>query len=403
MMYRLHILVVLVSIVVSLVSLNTVQACLDPTDTYSVEVVFNKPGVSYNLSVLENISNISPIGDRAYVYRAHLNSSFIVLLTKTRLYGSEEYLSIRIEPDPNVIPKKTYYVVNINSSIDDSIENIVSRVDNILLEYEWTRECCIIKNASLDKNTGETPVAGSCSYYKFIKKYRVELVIDLWRVTGVNKTIVTLQFKTVVPIDSNSISDEINDTITRILGRTIEWGYTVIEENSYEIPESYIETIKSILTYEIQWLISIDVLKGLNDSDLEAIESIAKPGLAGWNSRIVYDMLGRWISYKDAQLPVKATLTGGGCSVYYSLEDVPDNPPPSYGFVGSAAGTALVEAASRETASDTTLESTTSGYPVESQVQQGGREGNRVENVLYPLLIALTVSFIVWFILKRYM
>ena len=46
----------------------------------------------------------------------------------------------------------------------------------------------------------------------------------------------------------------------------------------------------------------IGVLKGVSEGDLAGILSVAKPGLAGWNSRIAYSG-GSWKPYYETGNP----------------------------------------------------------------------------------------------------
>ena len=64
-------------------------ACYSPADAYAVEVVLNKPGVSYNLSKLagvECVVAVSYFGSyAAYAYKSHYDDRLVVVVSKQGL------------------------------------------------------------------------------------------------------------------------------------------------------------------------------------------------------------------------------------------------------------------------------------------------------------------------------
>ncbi len=80
----------------ALVLLQVTSACYSPADPYAVEVVLNKPGVSYDLSRLRGAAEVEYAGARAYAYRSHYDGRLVVLLSEQELLGGR-YLSVRLQ------------------------------------------------------------------------------------------------------------------------------------------------------------------------------------------------------------------------------------------------------------------------------------------------------------------
>lgn len=78
------------------VALRLAGACFSPADNYAVEVVLNKPGVSYDLSRLSGASRVRYTGGDAYAYRSHYDERLIVLLHEQEVLGGK-YLGVRVQ------------------------------------------------------------------------------------------------------------------------------------------------------------------------------------------------------------------------------------------------------------------------------------------------------------------
>ncbi len=85
-----------------------VSGCFNPTDRYSVEVMLNKPGVTYDLSLLEGSSGvlklkISPSGfGKALAYVSHGDKDVAVVLYEDKIFNGSQglgpYLVVRLQP-----------------------------------------------------------------------------------------------------------------------------------------------------------------------------------------------------------------------------------------------------------------------------------------------------------------
>ncbi len=66
-------------LLMSVVAIYSVYGCFDPTDTFSGAVVLNKPGITYNLTILEKSPDVVKLEDNAYMYRSHIGEAVIIL------------------------------------------------------------------------------------------------------------------------------------------------------------------------------------------------------------------------------------------------------------------------------------------------------------------------------------
>lgn len=98
-------------ILVSIVSVSSVWACFDPSDIFSGEVLLNKPGISYNFSLLARITGIVRVSDNVYIYRSHIGNAIVIIYIEECINGVpvlsihgeqggeiEYYPGIRVEP-----------------------------------------------------------------------------------------------------------------------------------------------------------------------------------------------------------------------------------------------------------------------------------------------------------------
>ena len=84
-----------------------VSACFSPADLYAVEVVLDKPGVTYDLSRLSNLTVVKYSGKEAYAYKSRYDPRLIVILSEQELFDGR-YLSLRLQV-PVRDEKVTFY------------------------------------------------------------------------------------------------------------------------------------------------------------------------------------------------------------------------------------------------------------------------------------------------------
>ena len=126
-------------IVAGIVWLNPyISACFNPTDSFTVEVVFNKPGVTDNIEQLQQAENVR-IDDGTIVYLSHYNDDVAVVISKI----DEPFvgLSVRLQ-----IPTKTVEVdgqTDLAPAVDIDKDEFDFKAA-MKVELEWLHENIII-------------------------------------------------------------------------------------------------------------------------------------------------------------------------------------------------------------------------------------------------------------------
>lgn len=259
-------------------------ACVNPTDHFAAEVLLNKPGVSYNLTGIKASENVT-IKDGAVVYRSHYNPAVAVILSEV----DTEFLrglSVRIQIPTQRVQKQV-------SSITGRVEENVSMGDLRIFDAQnlgWTVVC-----------TEDIPPS-SCGIYKG----NIYIHLSGSR-EPVGVTEITLQVKDAPTLDEKS-KEEIS-SILRAIGLLAE-----VEEVKFELKrDSWVDLEPAVdfngefdftlaMRAELMWLRSNGVISGLEDHDVERISEMARAGLAGHNSRLIYDS-GRWLPYARSSNP----------------------------------------------------------------------------------------------------
>ncbi len=324
-----------------------VNACFDPTDRYSIEVVLNKPGVSYDFAPLDKLASLgyvhklvprSSSAKVAYIYRSHVSHYVVVVvsLQPVPVAGFEDswkryYLAIRVEPVTMKVSKSMYvlhYATNVERVVSTAKIRDAARS---LASLGWlvsVRESANVTEMHLAKRLGNV----SIYMYVAIDRGRGSTHIDT-RISIPAELIEKPSEAGVEELVSKSGALSRIDRVLKLLGLGIEvstkdFSYRYVESGDYT-PLVGTNVVKKALAYELKWLRDVGVIKGLKDEDIAKIVAIAKPGCAGWNSRLVY-LEGRgWVPYHE--LGAKASLIkGGGCIVMFDLEKVPSKVPPSY-------------------------------------------------------------------------
>ena len=157
---------------------------------------------------------------------------------------------------------------------------------------------------SLEKVANESIMKIDSSVYQF--KYRIYYVYDSAK-TFVEKIeflviLYEAKFSNGVPY----IEDLTVGSIEYYLGIRVEpiTFNTIVNQT-----EDYLYMLRSVLKDVLHYLTEKDVIVGLTINDISKIVSIAKPGLAGWNSRLIYlNTLGTWAPYYE--LVSKGLITG---------------------------------------------------------------------------------------------
>ncbi len=305
-----------------------VEACFDPSDKYSVEVVLSKPGIVFNKSVLEELRGVAGIpderrGNNVYIYRSHVDpKDFLVIISFQPLSlreGSDKYPTIRIEGKTILVEEnvRTYRIIakNINKTIS------VEEFKRIAGKQSWNVEsvslCPCGSSASLllSKNYGGYVVEASATLSNTSQSASIFLTM---RLEGkINDTMILSELETIV-------KETLGHNVSMDVSKT-----TSIEQFVEPAPGVNEELLKKALKTELEWLLGIGALKGLNSSDIDEIIGSIREGMAGWNERLVY-YNGVWKPYSELVEIIPGAMlvkSSYGCSWSYPLDLLPDNPP----------------------------------------------------------------------------
>jgi len=316
--------------------------CPDPCGDYSVEVVLNKPGITYSLSILSltpgvkrfTASNTYRVGE-AFVYRSHVNPDYIVIVSEARI-GALSYgtglkrgvaLSVRVEPLHSKLPYVEYYEAYIErKGFIISSKQVVQG----LRKYGWS----IVDSGVIDKsNKGLSTTINYAIGYKKIGGVTLYAYINYtitvnYKADTIN-TLFCIRF----------VADKVSKAIKNEAGILLNY---YLEAN--EKPRFYLvrrvnmllcrEMLREVLRYELKWLRNIGVVQGLTDSDIINITSLVKPGCVGARAIVYYVTAKNWVylwkareTYRGADLPTR-------CAVAIDLDELPEEPPGNTIYVG---------------------------------------------------------------------
>ncbi len=295
-------------------------ACFDPSDRYSLEVVLNKPGIKYNLEILDRVPGV--IVDRVgktYVWRSHVApEDVIVVLTLQPVSfkpDAKEYVSIRIE-GKTILVEETVRIYTIKAEVSSKVD--YKKIVNGLERSNWS--------INIEENNG---------YAKAIIQKNIngtELTGNMMIVYRGNKTTIYLSIRTTSNVSGEIVLDELRKALNNIVNNTrIDFKTDTIVENRVKpSPDITEELLKKALEYELKWLTMIGVIKGLTSNDIDVIIKTIREGMAGWNSRLIY-FKDEWKPYYEVvkEIPGGTLIkTTAKCMLDYRAEDLPLTPPP---------------------------------------------------------------------------
>jgi len=374
-------------VVLSLIFVGVALACANPTDSFATEVLLNKPGLSYDLSgmaqaegVTLQMGEVSPSGVeivtegvpkpqeavtgkevaqpeegetqteiKAITYRSHYDPRVAVVLSESGV-GPEarEYLSVRIQ-----IPTQEVY-----SSTPLVQMRLVGQVDVASLDIEqaqalgwetrisgggsWTVGGDDVEGDDDDEENeqGSERMEVSRDAYT-LRKDDLQIHIMAAGRTSLVETEVEVTVN-----DTTSLSDEARSEVARVL---VVIGFAADEQAALENASveskvnEWMDLAEAVdvsadefdwpeaMRTELAWLRDKGIIAGLSDAEIGEIAAVCERGVAGYNSRIVFEA-GQWLPYRETNQPLllKGELTGGSCSGFSlaalpegSLEDVP--------------------------------------------------------------------------------
>ena len=266
---------------------------LNPYNPISVEVLLNKPGVNYTLSILENAKNVERIGQSSFLYRSHDFDELAVIVYKAcgiGVPGEEEYLSVRLQPEARkvteIIAYRTHFEIPKRYEPHQNGENL-SSVEELSIPG-W--------NISDYEGKG------------FEAKYNGGKVMVLCKANPTSVSFSTLSIQTKEKVDS-----ETEENILNLLSLIFYLDESDIQEakeelsNMSEEESTRFEPVfkfgdkgaRTALKTELAWLSEKGIIEGLSEEDIHSIYESVKLGYAGVNSRLIYKD-GRWVSYRNS-------------------------------------------------------------------------------------------------------
>ncbi len=345
--------IIVMSLVLVAVNSTLAEACFDPTDKGSIEVVLNKPSIVYDLSILDGMTGIVKVeylwGETAYLYRSHVDERVVVIVSLQRLFPEEsagKYIGVRVE-SPITYLNET--AVRYEASIELRNESIdFETIRGIASDFGW--------HVDIGNEGG------------YIRGYLCKTIDDvnatIYMASAHNNTVMA---NVIVEGYSMEAFNEVNALLSQIFNKDISLEFREHGGNaSVPVPEVGGERLREALEYELKWLRELGVISGLDDHDISRIMEVAGPGLAGWNSRIVY-YKGEWTPYY--MIDGAMLLRVSGCGWDYPLEEIPSEPP------------------------------STSGSPVGESTQP--QVLGELEKIALPVGIALIVALIVGIVVRR--
>ncbi len=327
------ILIFLLAMLISCTAVG-VNACFDPTDEASIEVVINKPDTTYDLSKLEKLRNVAIVRKgKLYIYRSHIHEDVVVVLSLQKLVYSDtapHYLAVRVE-SPLAQVNKT--VINCGADIVLGSRSInLKHVEEVAKELGWY-------------------VSIEYSENKSVKGYLEKVIGNITAKVYISEVAEGTQ----LGIRTNGKSGEVVAEIDKLLYRAFNLGRGTVSsvglgcfpaKTSLLKPAVGDEVLKEAFMYELRWLSELGVIEGLTKDDVLNLAAKAEPGLAGWNERLVY-WKGSWYPY--AELVSKGLIEGGylikdagGCSWDYPLDKLPTDPPGEPPIEGDVSGNLLL-------------------------------------------------------------
>jgi len=260
--------VVIIALALQLLLITPVRACMDPSSAHAVEVVLNKPGVRYNLSLLESIANgtVLRVGGSTYMF-------------KYTIYYEHRYAY----PSRASIEKREFLVII----------------------YE-----AVFSNGA--------PYVEGMSNSSTVEHYlgvRVELAVPPGTEVYVPRAEAIAITTTTITLENSGVVVEV-----ATLQTTAPTTSPLEEAQPLNQVVVYPAEFKNVLRKVLSYLTcETGVVLGLSCDDIESIVNVAEPGLAGWNSRLMYSAsLGAWAPYFELVNSgiVKGVLfRGNACAV----------------------------------------------------------------------------------------
>ena len=258
-------------------------ACIDPSSVYAFEVVLNKPGVVYNLTPLKLMASdkVVRVGNDTYMLRYVFTALCHGLPCKASQYEIDLAVTIYLAKFVGEAP----YVEGL--TIGEQVQYLGIRVEPL------------------------APPPQEC----FSSASQVRTVtITTWVTVPSTATQITatqIQSTSTTSTSGRELSTPASPTTTQQVDQPVCDAY-----------RNLFNSMNLVVRDVLRKLMDMGVIKGLTQNDVESIAGVARPGLAGWNNRLVYSSkVGGWMPYSELVargIIQGALLRGNTCS--YSVE-----------------------------------------------------------------------------------
>ena len=329
---------VLWSVILFVFITTTAQASYDPYNSFATEVLLNKPGSEYDLSMFDGytdngsvkiieVKNEGDIFDEEhnwdtgtyYVYRSHYNEDLGVIIhevkeTVTDLYGLSVTLAI-----PTEWNEATREWEEATLGLDAELE-----LNKTLINF--------MERKGYDKSIEEN-VNGNLSLLAFSKD---EIIIYIIKAESNNRPeMLTYVDNNVIMVEGpngtldDNIEQDLKDMLKFLNIESTEWDkatrQSYMRTDQILIPVVDIDPNKfdwgTAMCMELKWLTNQFIFTNLTAEDIQKIGMLAKAPYAGWNYRIVYEK-GTWKYYNETEDP-KLIFDSSGLNL--NLADLPDS------------------------------------------------------------------------------
>ncbi|MCI4435277.1 MAG: hypothetical protein JHC33_00510 [Ignisphaera sp.] len=260
-------------------------ACIDPSSVYAFEIVLNKPGVVYNLTPLKLMvgDKVVRVGNDTYMLRYVFTALCYGLPCKASQYEIDLAVTIYLARFVGEAP----YVEGL--TIGEQVQYLGIRVEPLAPPPQ---ECF-----------SSTPQVRTVTITTWITAPSTA--------TQITATQIQITSTYTTSTCGREFSTPASPTTTQRIDQQVCDAY-----------RNLFNSMNLVVRDVLRKLMDMGVIKGLTQNDIESIAGIARPGLAGWNNRLVYSSkVGGWMPYSE--LVAKgiiqgALLRGNSCS--YSVE-----------------------------------------------------------------------------------
>jgi len=292
---------ILISIL-TLLLLQITSACINPTDSFAVEILLNKPDITYNLEKFSKANNIQEIEDRI-ICQSQYSKNLAAILSKQE-YENKKYLSLRLQIPVETTTEKTPYFNFISSIIGKKVT---------LTQDETNYKDWIITYSTSGKHfefrTDRINILASELQGKY------ELIFEI---SGQLQTCQSCDGKCLHSDYGNTcINSELKEDIEDMLKfaglinnfEDVFLSYKVIGKGERTITDlKPLEDVeinwKEATRQEIVWLRK-NLILNISSEDIEEIVNLAERGKAGYNSKIVFDTENnKWNYYYNTDNPL---------------------------------------------------------------------------------------------------